>query len=337
MKKNLLILIILCVFTLNYAYESFLADKRVAMTPEEKEEYYKRINDDPAENSFMPLNIGNAWVFKFNFYGADSSISLSKISESIEIDSKIFYNYCRIHTHQNYWYHWSWLRNEGDTLIYWDDNDNIQGPDTEYLIDEDYSIDENSGATWENPITVYHSCENGTDKDKYYLCNFIEQGFVNVWGVVTEYKVFAYRHETTVDLGHYLMWARGYGIIYMENVWGQGSIQGCIINGNAFGDISALSNETPPIAISEIEVSSYPNPFRSSTQIKYQLPEHTHNGILEIYNVKGQLVKKEKIFNSGTYHWDAKDQQGNAVASGIYFINIQTDKSNVVKKTILIK
>ncbi|MDD2650970.1 MAG: T9SS type A sorting domain-containing protein [Candidatus Cloacimonadales bacterium] len=336
MKKNLIILLFLCVFALNYAYEDFLADKRVTLTPEEKEEYYKRINDDPSENSFMPLNIGNAWVFKFMFNGAETTYQLSKVADSTLVDNNVFYEISYINN-INQWYHWSWLRNEGDTLIYWDENDNIQGPETEFLIDQDFSINENSGTSLENPIYVYNSFQNNFDMGNYFKCHFVEQGFVSVWGVVTEYKVFYYRHATIVDQHNALMWARGYGLIYMENEWGEGFLLGSIINGNALGDISALSNETPPIAISEIEVSSYPNPFRSNTQIKYQLPGNTHNGSLEIYNVKGQLIKKENIFNSGTYNWDAKDQQGNAVASGIYFINIKTNQTSTVKKTILIK
>jgi hypothetical protein len=162
-------------------------------------------------------------------------------------------------------------------------------------------------------------------------------GFLNLWGVVTEYKIIQYYSVVVSDLIHIIYWARGFGYIYLENEWGSTNLLGCIVNNVSYGDTSALSNESPVVTIKEIEVTNYPNPFRSNTQINYQLPKNTNQGSLEIYNVKGQLIKKENIFNSGTYHWDAKDQQGNAVASGIYFIDIKTNQSSTVKKTLLIK
>jgi len=66
---------------------------------------------------------------------------------------------------------------------------------------------------------------------------------------------------------------------------------------------------------------NYPNPFNPTTTISFQLPVNS-NVSLVIYNINGQLVKRLVAgeMNAG-YHsvmWDAKDDRGQQVASGVY-------------------
>ena len=59
-------------------------------------------------------------------------------------------------------------------------------------------------------------------------------------------------------------------------------------------------------------------------------------GILEIYNIDGQLVQEIdfKTDNNGSfrYSWDAKDQ-----CSGLYICRAITDKEMITSKLILLK
>ncbi|KAA3600380.1 MAG: T9SS C-terminal target domain-containing protein [Calditrichaeota bacterium] len=75
-------------------------------------------------------------------------------------------------------------------------------------------------------------------------------------------------------------------------------------------------------------LQNYPNPFNPSTKIDFTLQE-SQNISLNIFNVKGQLVKtlfsgfSEKGLKSLT--WDSKDSFGNLVSSGTYFYKLETE------------
>jgi hypothetical protein len=86
---------------------------------------------------------------------------------------------------------------------------------------------------------------------------------------------------------------------------------------------------------------NYPNPFNPTTTITYQLKE-TVPVTVGIYNVRGQLVANlvDKVQPAGTYsiHWNATDQFGQRVASGMYLYRIQAgDKFIQTKKMLLMK
>lgn len=85
---------------------------------------------------------------------------------------------------------------------------------------------------------------------------------------------------------------------------------------------------------------NYPNPFNPTTNISFTLPTSEHVS-LYIYNVYGQLVKTllEQPMSAGshTIEWNATDQNGNRVASGIYLYRLVAGKYNATKKMSLIK
>ena len=96
-------------------------------------------------------------------------------------------------------------------------------------------------------------------------------------------------------------------------------------------------NETPQkFAIKSIE----PNPFNSIVSIDYSIGEKTYIDI-SIYDVLGQKVKTlvNKKQNTGNYkvNWDATDNIGNSVKSGIYFVNVRTGIGNRVRRIVLVK
>jgi len=87
-------------------------------------------------------------------------------------------------------------------------------------------------------------------------------------------------------------------------------------------------------------IGNYPNPFTQSTTISYQLSSNdTENPIIEIFNIKGQLVKKFTDLplqnNKGSFVWNGEDFKGNAVPSGIYFLRLEGANRSSLKKMIL--
>ena len=84
--------------------------------------------------------------------------------------------------------------------------------------------------------------------------------------------------------------------------------------------------------ISEIELSNSPNPFNPKTTISYNLPSNVKDMIIEIYNLKGQLVDKLLIKNNeNSIEWNVE-----GLASGIYLYKLNT-KNSPIKKMILLK
>ena len=86
---------------------------------------------------------------------------------------------------------------------------------------------------------------------------------------------------------------------------------------------------------------NYPNPFNPTTTINYSLKENTKVS-LNIYNIKGQLVKTlvNEVLPAGEHSiiWDGSDSNGNQVSSGIYFYKLNVNgKTEAVKKCLLLK
>ena len=69
--------------------------------------------------------------------------------------------------------------------------------------------------------------------------------------------------------------------------------------------------------------SNYPNPFNPTTRLKYELPERAQVRI-EIYNMLGQkirvLLDEEQSAGVKTLQWDARDEFGRQVTTGVYFL-----------------
>lgn len=85
---------------------------------------------------------------------------------------------------------------------------------------------------------------------------------------------------------------------------------------------------------------NYPNPFNPTTTIKYNLPTSTDVKI-EVFNLLGAkiatLLDDKQAAGDHSVEWSGIDQNGDFVASGIYFYKMSTSDFNQTKKMILIK
>ena len=86
--------------------------------------------------------------------------------------------------------------------------------------------------------------------------------------------------------------------------------------------------------------NNYPNPFNPVTNIVYDIPEVT-DVTLEIYNVMGQRVRTlaQGSHEAGRYQivWNATNDLGQALSSGMYIYRIQAGDFVSVKKLVLMK
>ena len=86
---------------------------------------------------------------------------------------------------------------------------------------------------------------------------------------------------------------------------------------------------------------NYPNPFNPSTQISFDVPEGSELVRLNIYNILGKKVSTllNNVVSPGKHkiEWNAKDNEGNPVASGIYFYELSSSSFTARKKMLLIR
>ncbi|MDD3533248.1 MAG: carboxypeptidase regulatory-like domain-containing protein, partial [Candidatus Cloacimonetes bacterium] len=103
----------------------------------------------------------------------------------------------------------------------------------------------------------------------------------------------------------------------------------------------AVSNEdgVAPVYTTALK-GNYPNPFNPETNISFSMKDAGPVSI-EIYNVKGQLVRKlvNDVREAGdhTVVWNGKDNNNRAVSSGIYYFKMNTGKYSSTKKMIMMK
>ncbi|MHC4560963.1 MAG: FlgD immunoglobulin-like domain containing protein, partial [Planctomycetota bacterium] len=83
-----------------------------------------------------------------------------------------------------------------------------------------------------------------------------------------------------------------------------------------------------------------PNPFNPATEIRFQLPKPSFVE-LRIYNSLGQVIKTlaDRQYSAGFHslQWDARDEHGNQVASGLYFYKLTAGSFIAIKKMTLMR
>ena len=105
-------------------------------------------------------------------------------------------------------------------------------------------------------------------------------------------------------------------------------------------DNSSLSSRVELIPESFTLYQNYPNPFNPSTTIKYNLNDNSYVNVA-IYNVVGELVKT--LFNGlqnkgkNILIWNAKNNENESVAGGLYIYSVKTENNIYSKKMMLLK
>ncbi|MFC1887387.1 M1 family aminopeptidase [Candidatus Cloacimonadota bacterium] len=137
----------------------------------------------------------------------------------------------------------------------------------------------------------------------------------------------------------------GFPLYYMEADAAQ------IFLNTILAEFDEISNSEPVIIEPDFNLKNYPNPFNPETRISFQVSMMDDQNIkLEIYNIKGQLIKdlsKELVQiesplagGSRNYDiiWDGKDYANNEVSSGMYFYRLKIgSERSTTKKMLLLR
>jgi flagellar hook assembly protein FlgD len=85
---------------------------------------------------------------------------------------------------------------------------------------------------------------------------------------------------------------------------------------------------------------AYPNPFNPTTTLQFDLSLKTSVGVV-ITNIVGQAVRvyEAKSLEAGKHSmtFDGKDNFGQALTSGVYFIRFITNVGSETQKVVLVK
>jgi hypothetical protein len=102
---------------------------------------------------------------------------------------------------------------------------------------------------------------------------------------------------------------------------------------------TGINESSEPVPTVYSLQSNTPNPFYATTEIRYGLPV-TSRVTLAIYDITGKLVKTlvNGTENLGFHKivWNGKDNPGQRVSAGLYFIRLDTSNYTATRKIILI-
>jgi flagellar hook assembly protein FlgD len=82
--------------------------------------------------------------------------------------------------------------------------------------------------------------------------------------------------------------------------------------------------------------------YASNSIISFSIKDNNiSNTTLNLYNIKGQLVRKfiadDLTYGRYVINWNGTNKNGKKVSSGMYLLQIQRGNLNVVKKALLVK
>jgi hypothetical protein len=111
------------------------------------------------------------------------------------------------------------------------------------------------------------------------------------------------------------------------------------INGGIPGSPTGIGNDVPSARF-EI-VSLAPNPFNPSTTVNFTLPAAmpVTASVLSVDGTRVRVLSTKQTFGAGDNNltWDGRDDRGSLVASGVYFVRLETRLGAEVKRAVLLK
>ncbi|MCD4818287.1 MAG: carboxypeptidase regulatory-like domain-containing protein [Candidatus Cloacimonetes bacterium] len=199
-----------------------------------------------------------------------------------------------------------------------------------------------------------HSGTMGHGGNVYYFDNTILYGAIV--GVVTNAETGNPLENALITVGTYTATSNSYGEYFIEQIEMGDYTLTCELTGYELyseditvDDVETINIALIPISDSEdilisnnkISLSNYPNPFNPSTTISFETTNLHEDTRIEIFNLKGQLIRKLEIVNVklgiNSVIWNGTDNNGKEVPSGIYLYKLKSGRFISTKKMILMK
>ncbi|MFA6470929.1 MAG: T9SS type A sorting domain-containing protein [Candidatus Latescibacterota bacterium] len=179
-----------------------------------------------------------------------------------------------------------------------------------------------------NNITIHVDAQ-----DSLFLDNVINQNPLFVNPDIDDYRLNSNSPCIDAGVSRYIFNNASILNLPKNSYKGNGPDMGA----NEFDIISSVKSINTD---STIKISSFPNPFNSSTIIRYSLSKQSHVN-LAVYSITGQKVKDllNKSLPVGNYQtqWNGTDKSGNNVSSGVYIVRLNTGIQTLSKCVVYMK
>lgn len=280
---------------------------------------------DSTAAKYMPLQIGNIWVYYGEYHAPSTPIGSSyirfKITSILDTLGKKYYKFER--TRVNITgngagsLNFLLLRIDSLTMNLYDPNPGCSGPESLY--------------------DSLRSKIHDSAKCQYTSRICKDTSYRSLFSMTFSCKEFT--NDRWNRNSHYY---RGIGLVRDEwgeaMVWGFDVLRGCVINGVLYGDtnfvvgINQISAEVPEnFSLTQ----NFPNPFNPSTNIGFRIADFGMVRIV-IYDALGReiqtLVNQE--LSPGTYEVDFN---GSNLPSGVYYYMLETENYKESKRMVLVK
>jgi hypothetical protein len=111
-----------------------------------------------------------------------------------------------------------------------------------------------------------------------------------------------------------------------------GSVSHIVLQTSAFASIGQTNLKSP----AAFNLYAYPNPFNLSCIIEYSVPDNTEYTMV-IVDVMGRVIKTfHQLSQSGSLQWDGKNDQNQAIASGVYCVVVRGRNQQLLSKKIIL-
>lgn len=335
MRKLSLFLLGLLLWGAAYSTPASILQYKIEPTEAQKAEFFRKASKDPELYSYNPMHVGNVWWYERDWDNPEEPEGPAfvgrEIVDSLSIEGDIHYLIRGGLGAPNGF----WVRNVGDVTILWDHHNEAiyddldNNPETNFLNNEDFSI------TGETPDEATHVWSLYWPTFPFG-CYLVDSGWIDYFGCTTQFRLYNY-FPPYGDAFYSLMWVRGFGPVFLETEWGQAYLVACRINSVTYGDVPSANNDEITQTIPDIKLNATPNPSQYNFVIYYEIPLKYQKVQLQIFNMRGQIVRDVSVQDTGNFLWNCKDMNDIKVPSGLYFIKIKTSDGlgRVIKITVI--
>ena len=262
------------------------------------------------EIDFAPLQIGNVWVYQ---HQSGLLIRGEVVDSSFVIDSIKYFGIAEGYSGND-----RALRLTDKNYFVMREDSSFPEPLNERIY---YKRNAQLGDTWESNYGIYTI----TDTFPAYTFDTLVTGkLLNENFVLVEWDY---------------VWTEEFGKLSALNWLGevQYYLKGCVINGRVYGDTTFIISDVDDFSnkLSYELYNNYPNPFNSTTVIRFTIPESDYV-LLEVYNSLGEKITTlvNEFTNSGNH---SMQFEANNLASGVYLYVLRTSTYIQTKKMLLIR